>query len=65
MLERNTTQTNTGISLRQAVIDFLAQQQPCDRSANAGYPGIPCINGLNPVTPWAAHDGRITRVTSQ
>lgn len=65
VLERNTTQVNTGISLRQSVIDFLAQQQPCERAATAGFPGIPCINGLNPETPWASHDGRITRVTSE
>lgn len=65
VLERNTTQVNTGISLRQSVIDFLAQQATCDAAKNAGHDGKPCLNGQNPKTPWAAHDGRITRVTSQ
>jgi 5'-nucleotidase len=65
VLQRNTTQFNTGISMRQAVIDFVAKQKTCPEATNAGLVGVPCINGQDPTTPWATHDGRITRITSQ
>jgi 5'-nucleotidase len=75
VLERNTTQVNTGIALRQAVIDFLAQQKPCCkneddddplclRARSAGYANKPCIYASDFRTPWGAHDGRITRITA-
>jgi 5'-nucleotidase len=65
VLERNTTQVNTGIPMRQAVIDFLGQQRRCPEASSAGFPNVPCINGQDPTTPWARHDGRITRITSE
>jgi 5'-nucleotidase len=65
VLERNTTQVNTGIPMRQAVIDFLGQQTRCPEASSAGFPNVACIDGQDPTTPWARHDGRITRITSE
>ena len=65
VLERNTTQVITDISLRQSVVDFLGQQDRCPEAASAGLKNVPCVNPEDPTTPWARHDGRITRVTSQ
>jgi 5'-nucleotidase/UDP-sugar diphosphatase len=72
VLERNTTQVDTLIPMRTAVIDFLGKQptcaerpDTCAEGINAGYPNVPCINGQDPTIPWARHDGRITRITSE
>ena len=66
VLQRNTTQFNTGISLRQALIEFLEKLPSCrqvnDRRARAGkkkyivpakYADLPCV--------VSSEDGRIRR----
>lgn len=69
VLKRNTTKQNTGIPLRDALVDYIQRKVPaCPSACGSDFEAFSCVTppsavcGGTPLDAIEAHDGRITPV---